>query len=99
MASRSEQSVDSYGYVSRSTVSSSSYESDQGGDDEAYNARGYYAGGRHYYRGGVAWVDGYGRAYARNDRPTIADTMNGKRVDPWAGYDANCPQATGNDGY
>ena len=96
--SRSEESVQSYGYVSASRVSysesSESYASGGG-----YEREGYYRGGHHYYRGGVQWVDGYGRGYFTGQRPTVAQTMTGKRMDVGHGYDADCPEGYHQDGY
>jgi len=96
--SRSEESVQSYGYVSASSVSytESSESTSTGG---AYEREGYYRGGHHYYRGGVRWVDGYGRGYFAGQRPTVAQTMNGKRMDVGHGYDVDCPEGYGQGGY
>jgi hypothetical protein len=94
---RSEESVQSYGYVSASQVSyRESSESYSGG---GYAREGYVRGGHHYYRGGVRWVDGYGRAYFGGQRPTVAQTMNGKRMDVGHGYDVDCPEGYHQDGY
>lgn len=96
--SRSEESVQSYGYVSASRVSySESSESYANGG--GYEREGYYRGGHHYYRGGVQWVDGYGRGYFAGQRPTVAQGMTGKRMDTWHGYDADCPEGYRQDGY
>jgi hypothetical protein len=96
--SRSQESVQSYGYVSASRVSyteSSESYSDGGG----YAREGYERGGHHYYRGGIQWVDGYGRGYFAGQRPTVAQTMTGKRMDVGHGYDADCPEGYHQDGY
>lgn len=96
--SRSEESVQSYGYVSPSSVSyresSESYASGGG-----YEREGYVRGGHHYYGGGIVWVDGYGRGYYGGQRPTVAQGMTGKRMDTWHGYDADCPEGYHQDGY
>ncbi|HEY2033142.1 MAG TPA: hypothetical protein VGH02_05600 [Rhizomicrobium sp.] len=98
--SRSEESVDSYGYVSASSVSysESSSSTSEGG---AYDRDGYIAHGHRYYRGGIQWVDGYGRGYYGGQRPTVAQEMTGKRAAVWHGYDADCPDQPrgGPDGY
>ncbi|MBS0273358.1 MAG: hypothetical protein JSR55_02935 [Proteobacteria bacterium] len=95
---RSEEAVQSYGYVSASTVSYS--ESSEGyAGAGGYAREGYYRGGRHYYRGGVQWVDGYGRGYFAGRRPTVAQSMTGKRMSVGHGYDADCPEGYGQDGY
>lgn len=88
--SRSEESVDSYGYVSASSVSysESNASASEGG---GYDRDGYMAHGHHYYRGGVQWVDGYGRGYYGGERPTVAQTMTGKRMAVGHGYDVDCP--------
>lgn len=97
--SRSEESVDSYGYVSASSVSYSESNSSHSGGG-SYDRDGYYAHGHHYYRGGVQWVDGYGRGYYGGQRPTVAQEMTGKRMAVWHGYDADCPDhPRGPDGY
>lgn len=100
--SRSEQSVISYDYVSRSRVSYS--ESDEsyssGGYGEGYEANGYTMRDHRYYPPGVVWVDGYGRGYFAGRRPTVAQEMTGKRAAVWHGYDADCPEhPLQSDGY
>lgn len=95
---RAEESVQAYGYVSASTVSySESNESYSSGG--GYAREGYYRGGHHYYRGGVQWVDGYGRGYFAGQRPTVAQSMTGKRMDVGHGYDVDCPEGYHQDGY
>jgi hypothetical protein len=96
--SRSEEAVQSYGYVSASRVSYS--ESSQStSDDGGYAREGYERGGHHYYRGGVRWVDGYGRGYFAGQRPTVAQGMTGNRMDVGHGYDVDCPEGYDQDGY
>lgn len=85
--SRSTESVDSYDYVSSSR--SSRYAE----NDSAYGGGGYHGGGN------VTWVDGYGRGYFDGAPPTRAASMNGRRMDVWHGYDADCPEGYGQDGY
>src|SRR5690348_10545017 len=102
--SRSEQSVFAYDYVSASHVSysesSESYEGAGSYVGGGYEANGYYARGRHYYRNGIAWVDGYGRGYFAGQHPTVAQEMTGKRMDVGHGYDADCPEhPLQSDGY
>lgn len=96
--SRSEESVQTYGYVSASRVayreSSSSYSSGGG-----YDREGYSRGGHHYYRKGIVWVDGYGRGYFDGQQPTVAQSMTGKRMDVGHGYDVDCPEGYRQDGY
>ena len=41
--------------------------------------------------GRVVWVDGYGRGYFNNGPVTVAATMRGKRLEPYHGYDVDCP--------
>jgi hypothetical protein len=96
--SRSEEAVQSYGYVSASRVSysKSTY---SGGYDEGPAHEGYERDGHRYYRGKIVWVDGYGRGYFAGQRPTVAQTMNGKRMSVGHGYDADCPEGYGQDGY
>lgn len=85
---RAQQSVDAYDYVSSSRVTRSDY------SENGY-AVGYEGGYANGYRGGrVVWVDGYGRGYFSNGPVTVAATMRGKRLLPYHGYDADCP----NDG-
>ena len=50
-----------------------------------YSESGYENTGR------VVWVDGYGRGYFNNGPVTVAATMRGKRLLPYHGYDADCP--------
>lgn len=95
--SRSEESVQAYGYVSASSVSYS--ESSDSYSDGGYAREGYERGGHHYYRGGVQWVDGYGRGYFAGQRPTVAQSMTGSRMSVGHGYDADCPEAYHQDGY
>ena len=102
--SRSEQSVFAYDYVSASRVSyserSESYESSGSYAGGGYEANGYYAHGHHYYRNGIAWVDGYGRGYFAGQHPTVAQEMTGKRMNVGHGYDADCPEhPLQSDGY
>lgn len=97
--SRSKESVQSYGYVSASSVSYSESSTSSGGYSEGYAHEGFERGGHHYYRNGIVWVDGYGRGYYGGQRPTVAQSMNGKRMDVGHGYDVDCPQATHQDGY
>jgi len=97
--SRSEESVDSYDYVSASRVSYSE-SSVSYSESGSYDRSGYTAQGHHYYRDGVRWVDGYGRGYYGGQRPTVAQEMTGKRAAVWHGYDADCPDHPhGSDGY
>lgn len=98
--SRSEESVDTYDYVSASSVSYSESSSSYS-DDGAYDRSGYTAHGHRYYRDGVQWVDGYGRGYYGGQRPTVAQGMTGKRMDVGHGYDVDCPDQPrgGPDGY
>ena len=98
--SRSEESVDSYDYVSASRVSYSESSASYS-ESSAYDRDGYVANGHHYYRGGIRWVDGYGRGYYGGQRPTVAQEMTGKRAAVWHGYDADCPDHPrgGPDGY
>jgi len=87
--SQSTKSVDIYGYVSASSVSSyesGGYEGAYGGYESRYGA--YDARHRRYYGGQVTWVDGYGRGYFNSAPPTVAATMRGRRLAPWHGYDA-----------
>jgi hypothetical protein len=97
--SRSEEAVQSYGYVSASRVSYSESSSSSGGYDEGTAREGFERGGHRYYRGQIVWVDGYGRGYFAGQHPTVAQTMNGKRMSVGHGYDANCPEGYGQDGY
>jgi len=97
--SRSEEAVQSYGYVSASRVSYSESSTSGGGYEEGYAREGFERGGRHYYRGGVVWVDGYGRGYFAGARPTVAQTMNGRRMEVGHGYDVDCPESYRQDGY
>jgi hypothetical protein len=98
--SRSEDAVQSYGYVSASRVSySESSTSSSGGYDEGSAREGFERSGHRYYRGGIVWVDGYGRGYFAGQRPTVAQTMNGERMSVGHGYDADCPEGYGQDGY
>jgi hypothetical protein len=84
--------------VSASTVSySESSESTSSGG--GYAREGYYRGGHHYYRGGVQWVDGYGRGYFAGQHATVAQGMTGKRMDVGHGYDVDCPEGYHQDGY
>jgi hypothetical protein len=80
-----EQSVDVYGYVSASRTASA--ESTSQGDEEF---RGYDRM-RHIYRGNITWVDGYGRGYFQTGPARVADSMSGRRLAPYHGYDADCP--------
>lgn len=89
--SQSENSVDAYGYVSASSVSYSESSSDSSDSTGGYEGGGYDAEGHRYYRGRIAWVDGYGRGYFNDGPVTVAQTMNGKRMHVWHGYDADCP--------
>jgi hypothetical protein len=98
-ASRSEESMQSYGYVSASSVSYSESRTSSSGYNEGYAREGFERGGRHYYRSGIVWVDGYGRGYFAGQRPTVAQTMNGKRMDVGHGYDVDCPEGYHQDGY
>jgi hypothetical protein len=97
--SRSEESVQSYGYVSASSVSYSESSTSSSGYDEGYAREGFERGGHRYYRRGIVWVDGYGRGYFAGQRPTVAQTMNGKRMDVGHGYDVDCPEGYRQDGY
>jgi hypothetical protein len=97
--SRSEESVQSYGYVSASRVSYSESSTSSSGYSEGYAREGFERGGHRYYRGGIVWVDGYGRGYFGGQRPTVAQTMNGKRMDAGHGYDVDCPEGYRQDGY
>jgi hypothetical protein len=94
---RSEESVQSYGYVSASRVSYT--ESSESYSSGGYEREGYVRGGHHYYRGDVQWVDGYGRGYFAGQRPTVAQSMTGKRMDVGHGYDVDCPEGYHQDGY
>jgi len=72
-----EQSVD---------VAMSAHRAPQG--DEEF--RGYDRT-RHIYRGNITWVDGYGRGYFQTGPARVADSMSGRRLAPYHGYDADCP--------
>lgn len=96
--SRSEESVQAYGYVSASTVSYSE-SSENYSSGGGYAREGYERGGHHYYQNGVQWVDGYGRGYFAGQRPTVAQGMTGKRMDVGHGYDVDCPEGYHQDGY
>jgi hypothetical protein len=82
----SQQTVDAYDYVSSSHVTRSAY-------SRSGYAGGYYAGGYEdgYGSRRIVWVDGYGRGYFSNGPVTVAATMRGKRLDPYHGYNADCP--------
>lgn len=67
-----------YDYVSQSSVSYSESETSYASDDQS--AYGDY---RMHERGG------YHGAYRGRD--TIAASMTGRRLDPWAGYGVRCP--------
>lgn len=95
--SRSEESVQSYGYVSASRVSYS--ESSESTSSGGYEREGYVRGGHHYYGNGIVWVDGYGRGYYGGQRPTVAQGMTGKRMSAGHGYDVDCPDGYHQDGY
>jgi hypothetical protein len=97
--SRSEEAVQSYGYVSASRVSYSESSTSSGGYDEGYAREGYERGGHRYYRGQIVWVDGYGRGYFAGQHPTVAQGMTGERMSVGHGYDADCPEGYGQDGY
>jgi hypothetical protein len=83
--------VDSYGYVSASRVDYTETSESSGAYEEDYARGGAYAGSHRYYRGDIAWVDGYGRGYYRGGAPTVAQSMTGKRLAPYHGYDVDCP--------
>ena len=89
--SQSQSSVQTYGYVSASSVSYRSSETSDGGyeSDARY---GYESGHHHYYRGQISWVDGYGRGYFQTGSATVAQTMTGRRLAPYRGYDVDCPE-------
>lgn len=72
----SESVLAPYNYVSSSSVSYS--ESDASSEDSANYANGDYSVRMHRY----------------DQRPheTIAATMTGERLDPWHGYDVDCPR-------
>jgi hypothetical protein len=83
--------VDSYGYVSASRVEYTESSESSGAYEEDYGRGGAYAGWHRYYRGNIAWMDGYGRGYYESGAPTVAQSMTGKRLAPYHGYDVYCP--------